>query len=1302
MITHKNHFNICLALTFSVVLTACSSESDSSDDSNVSSSAPAAPVNLTASVSGDSVSLSWDAVSVASSYKVYRDGGLLSSVVGTSFNESGLADGTYVYEVASVNDYGESASKASVSVDINVDTSSAPVAPTDLTASTDGDSVSLSWSAVSLASSYNVYRDGELLTSVSDTSFSESGLADGTYIYEVASVNDHGESANKASVSVNINVDTSSAPAAPADLTASVDGDSVSLTWSAASLASSYNVYRDGELLTSVSDTSFNESGLADSTYIYEVASVNDYGESASKASISVDINVDTSSAPAAPADLTASTDGDSVSLSWSAVSLANSYKVYRDGELLNSVSDTSFSESGLADSTYIYEVASVNDYGESASKASISVDINLDTSSTPTAPTDLTASTDGDSVSLSWSAVSLASSYKVYRDGEFLNSVSDTGFSESGLDDGTYIYEVASVNDYGESANKASVSVDINVDNSSAPAAPTDLTASTDGDSVSLSWSAVSLASSYKVYRDGEFVVSVSDTGFSESGLDDGTYIYEVASVNDYGESVDKASVSVDINIDSSSAPAAPTDLTASTDGDSVSLSWSAVSSVSSYNVYRDGELLNSVSGTSFSESGLAENTYVYEISSVNDYGESADKASVSVDVDLSLLLPAAVTDLTASVDGDSVSLTWSAASRANHYWVISNGSILSISNSNTSFDDRFLEHGTYTYIVYSYNDYGLSRDGASMTIMLSSEPLFTHQWYLQNTGQTAFASGYGIVGEDINYSGASDLNFTGDGVRVNVIDTGLELQHPDLQANIVAGGSYDYLDGDTDPTNNADVGGDHGTSVAGLIAAVGDNGIGVAGVAGDALLQGYNFLVAEPQTLEGYLLAHGQADNLENTDIFNKSLGAEYTYDVPINSDLLDTLSCLTTGGSFDMSLDASCDSALRSGLGAIYVKSAGNSFATSDGDESCDAFGVTCWNANMEPEQTYPYQVVVGALNAYGKKSSYSTAGSAIWVSAPGGEYGYDYDYLDSELSQHGETYTPSDSTDAIWQPAMVTVDQVGCDRGYTTTRFDFGYSGVPPIGLTSFHEDDDLNRNCEYTSIFNGTSSAAPVVSGVVALMLEANSSLSWRDVKHILAQSARQVDSDAAALDVAAVVCANSSCSSYESSSSISFTARDAWITNAAGSQYHNWYGFGAVNAGAAVAMAQNYSSSLGAWQKSSHSETVSVSIPDATGVAAVTSFIVGDNLTIEAVQLDLSITHTYTTDLAVVLYSPEGTRSVLLTPYNQYVDEDFASTLLSNTFYGESSSGEWRLEIYDLWEGDTGTLTSATISIYGH
>ena len=750
----------------------------------------------------------------------------------------------------------------------------------------------------------------------------------------------------------------------------------------------------------------------------------------------------------------------------------------------------------------------------------------------------------------------------------------------------------------------------------------------------------------------------------------------------------------------ESVSAPAAPTNLTASVNGDSVSLSWVAVDGANSYKVYRDGSLLNSVSSNSFSESGLAYGTYLYEIASVNDSGESASKANISVDAHE--VAPSAPSDLSASVNGDSVSLSWSTVNGASSYKVYLDKELLD-TVSNTSFSDSDLDYDTYVYEVASVNEFGESADKASLTVVVSTEPLYAHQWHLVNTGQSAFSSLAGTGGEDINHSGALALSFTGDGVRVNVIDTGLELQHPDLQANIVAGGSYDYVGDDNDPTNDTDTDGDHGTSVAGLIAAVGDNGIGVAGVAGDALLQGYNFLLSS-QTDADYMLAHGLDAKLEDTDIFNKSLGlGDFSQDRRPRNDRLETLSCLTSGGDFDNS--STCTGALRDSLGAIYVKSAGNDFYP-DSDEAslyiCDDLGITCVNANMEPEHTYPYQIVVGALNANGKKSSYSTAGSAIWVSAPGGEFGYDYNYWDSEGEKYGLSYTPSDPTDAIWQPAMVTADQVGCDRGYTTARVDTGVSGVPPIGVTSFHEDDDLNPNCEYTSTFNGTSSAAPVVSGVVALMLEANPDLSWRDVKHILAHSARQVDSDAAALDVPAVVCADSSCSSYELSNSVSFTTRDTWITNAAGYKYHNWYGFGAVNAGAAVAMAQDYSFPLGTWQKKSYSETVSVSIPEATGTAATINLAVGDDLAIEAVQLDLSISHDFIADLAIVLYSPEGTRSVLLTPYNQYSDEDFDSTLLSNAFYGERSAGEWRLEVYDLWEEDSGSLDGASISFYGY
>ena len=1259
---------------------------------------PAAPTGLIAEVSGASVTLTWNAVSDASNYQVYRDGDFWAAVSANSFSESELDNGDYFYEISAVNDAGESTSKASVSVTID---NSPPAAPTGLTAAVSGESVNLTWNAVSGASSYQVYRDGSLLSSVVTNSFSDDGLANGTYLYEVSALGDYGESEDKANVNVTID---NSAPAAPTGLTAAVSnsglswGDTqgtsglrVSLNWNTVHDASLYLIYRDGNLLEAVNTNSFSEDGVADGVYLYELSSVSDYGESADRASVIVTVN---SSAPESPTGLTASVNGDSVELSWDAVADATGYNVYRDGSLLEALSSNSFSDSGVADGTYLYEVSALNDYGEGA-KASVSASVN---NAPPDAPTNLNAIVNGDSVSLSWDAVADATSYNLYRDGGLIASPSTNSFNDGGLADGTYLYEVSAVDDAGESTSKASVSASVN---NAPPDAPTNLNAIVNGDSVSLSWTAVADATSYNLYRDGGLIASPSTNSFNDGGLADGTYLYEVSAVDDAGESTTKASVSASVN---NAPPAAPTNLSAAVNGDSVSLSWDAVADATSYNLYRDGGLLASPSTNSFNDSGLADGTYLYEVSAVDDAGESTSKASVSATVNNEP--PDAPTNLNAAVNGDSVSLSWDAVADATSYNLYRDGALIASPTAN-SYSEINLANGSYLYEVSSVSDIGESQEKASVTASVSADPLYAYQWHLHNTGQNAFATFPGTSGEDINYSSALALGVTGDGVRINVIDSGLEIQHPDLQANVVAGGSYNYLDGGSDPTNNTDTGGDHGTSVAGLIAADGSNGIGVAGVAGKAQLQGYNVLALESTTYSDYIFAHGgDEDNLADTDIFNKSLGSEPTSDSRIYSALLDAFSCFTTGGSSDMSSVTaanSCGSALRSGLGAIYVKSAGNGFTA--GGQICDSVGLTCWNVNMEAEDTYPYQIIVGALNAEGEKSSYSSAGSAIWISAPGGEYGWDYEYMDAELSEYGYgvNYDPDNSSDPIAQPAMVTVDQVGCNRGYTTGGYDFGISGVPPIGYTSFHEDDTLNANCEYTSTFNGTSSAAPVVSGVIALMLEANPGLSWRDVKHILASSARQVDSSVAALEAENVVCSNSSCSSSVLSDSLSFVVRDAWITNAAGYSYHNWYGFGSVNAGAAVAMAQTYSSSLGAWQKNSYSQSPSVAIPDSTGASAIATLTVNDDLTIEAVQLDLSITHTCIFELAIVLHSPSGTRSVLLSPYNQFnCDQDFSSTLLSNAFYGESSVGDWRVEVYDIWETSTGSLDDVTLNIYGH
>jgi hypothetical protein len=261
-------------------------------------------------------------------------------------------------------------------------------------------------------------------------------------------------------------------------------------------------------------------------------------------------------------------------------------------------------------------------------------------------------------------------------------------------------------------------------------------------------------------------------------------------------------------------------------------------------------------------------------------------------------------------------------------------------------------------------------------------------------------------------------------------------------------------------------------------------------------------------------------------------------------------------------------------------------------------------------------------------------------------------------------------------------MVTTDQSGCAAGYSRTGVNtsvFANGGAP-------------NGSCNYTNTMNGTSSATPVTVGVIALILEANPALGWRDVKHILASTATQVDPSRAAVTV--------------SLGDGPYTAELPWITNAAGHKFHNWYGFGRVNVDAAVAMATSYpEGQLGTladtgWVPSS---AVNVAIPDNAAAGVTSTIDVTANLTIEAVQIEVTATHQYEGDLGIELTSPAGTKSILLNIRNGFDGKGLSGMVLaSNAFYGEASAGSWTIKVVDGDAVDTGTLNDWRIRIYGH
>lgn len=531
--------------------------------------------------------------------------------------------------------------------------------------------------------------------------------------------------------------------------------------------------------------------------------------------------------------------------------------------------------------------------------------------------------------------------------------------------------------------------------------------------------------------------------------------------------------------------------------------------------------------------------------------------------------------------------------------------------------------------------------------SIAVNGDPLRKYAWHITNTGQTTFANSGGTVGVDLNAYDAFKKGYTGEGVKIVVSDSGVELNHDELFLQTIEGEHKNYTleapyFGTPTPTSS------HGTAVTGIINAMGWNNRGSIGVAPGAKFVGYQFL-SSPQTIE---ILIDQASG--NYDVYNYSYGETVYHDVPSDQDYLDHL-------KFEF---------LNSNK--LFVKSSGNEFIQIQ-DNLCVSH-----NAIMPFEHDSPFMLVVGAIDAEGNKAFYSNAGANLWVVGTGGHTG-------------------------VSAPAIMTTDLPTCFKGYSKA------TSSPDNDFEYGHPD---NTECDYTSVMNGTSAAAPSVTGVIALIKEANPSLSSRDIKHILASTSAQVDAsfsnpwgnDHPSQAIGGCTDLSLSGHIYE----------QGWVTNAAGYKFSNFYGFGLVDADAAVTMAEGYASTLGSLVETNSnfddadyfSGNVNLSIPDQDKDGVENTMNITDNLTIEAVQILVDIDHTASGELGVEITSPAGTKSILLNINNSLLiegDENLSDmVLLSNAFYGESSQGTWTLKVIDGKLNNTGKLNYWKMNILGH
>lgn len=292
--------------------------------------------------------------------------------------------------------------------------------------------------------------------------------------------------------------------------------------------------------------------------------------------------------------------------------------------------------------------------------------------------------------------------------------------------------------------------------------------------------------------------------------------------------------------------------------------------------------------------------------------------------------------------------------------------------------------------------------------------------------------------------------------------------------------------------------------------------------------------------------------------------------------------------------------------------------------------------------------------------------------LWAGGNGGDVGDDSNYDGYANSIHTIAIAAlgNDGTQAYYsEPGanlVVTAPSSGSTRGIVTTDLT-GSSGYNTGSVSG--ELSDTN----YTNDFGGTSSATPLAAGCVALMLQANPDLGWRDVQEILIRSATKVhpvDAD--------------------------------WSNNTAGFHFNHKYGAGLINTQAAVTMATSWSNLVAQTNTSSSQSSLNLSIPDNNATGITRSFdLSATNLRVEQVTLTLSATHASRGHLAVTLTSPGGTVSRLAERHADTGDHYSAWTFSTVRSWGENSQGTWTLKIADLTSGTIGTLTAATLTVYG-
>ena len=683
------------------------------------------PGNIQTEISDREVKITWNAVSLATSYSVRRYSSETTNTITQTYNDTsntsltatGLINGrTYWFDVRSRTSAGYGQASARVSARPNA----IPGIPGGVSAEAGNGQVIVRWDSAVRADSYSVrrYTSGSTNTvaqTYSDTtsrSLTARSLTNGvTYWFDIRAKNNAGTSAASTRVSARP-VAPLAAPGAPGNVR-TVNGDGqITIRWNAVAIADSYIVRRYTSRSTNTvahtyeetAATSLTATGLTNNTtYWFSVFAINNAGTSGA----STRVSGTPAGLLAAPGGVSTSigTSGE-VAISWNAVSNATGYRVRRynsssSSTILQTYDDTTntnLNATGLTNgTTYWFSVAtkSLAGYGSESSR------VSARPNSTPPAPGNVRVEAGDGQLIIRWNAAARVDRYIVRRySSSSTNTVAHTygettsrSLTASNLSNGTtYWFDVRAKNNAGTSSASTRVS--------GTPAEPivlpTEFTAEVSDGTVTLSWPAVSGATGYSIrrYRNiypGGITLDhtypdTTDTTLTASGLVNGrAYWFDIRTktTDGYGEASER------LRVRPNSIPSIPTGVSVAAGGTGqLIIRWNSAARADGYTVRRyNSSSTNTVADTytanrnarSLVVTGLTDGTeYWFEVHARNNAGISGGSTRVSGTVSAAPPAPASIWRSygPVSYQGDpeafwSATISWSAVEQATSYRV-------------------------------------------------------------------------------------------------------------------------------------------------------------------------------------------------------------------------------------------------------------------------------------------------------------------------------------------------------------------------------------------------------------------------------------------------------------------------------------------------------------------------------------------------------------------------------------------------------------------------------------------------------